>query len=68
MREAVLTSGQFNIVHLRSGLKIDVYINPDTPYDRTRMAPRQRLPLSPGMDAYFARPEDVILARSCRAS
>lgn len=60
-REAVGTSGQFNIIHPGSGLKIDVYINPDTPYDRTRLARRQKLPLLPGVDAYFARPEDVIL-------
>ena len=60
-REAVDTSGQFNIIHPASGLKIDVYVNPDTPYDRTRLARRHRLPLVPGVEAYFARPEDVIL-------
>ena len=60
-REAIATSGQFNIIHPGSGLKIDVYINPDTPYDRERLARRQRLPLATGIDAYFARPEDVIL-------
>ena len=60
-RDAVDTSGQFNIIHPTSGLKIDVYVNPDTPYDRTRLARRQRLPLVPGVEAYFARPEDVIL-------
>jgi hypothetical protein len=60
-RDAVETSGQFNIIHPDSGLKIDVYVNPDTPYDRARLARRHRLPLAPGVDAYFARPEDVIL-------
>src|SRR5262249_509524 len=47
--------------HPGSGLKIDVYVSPDTPYDRTRLARRRRLPLAPGVEAYFARPEDVIL-------
>jgi hypothetical protein len=60
-RDAIRASGQFNIIHPGSGLKIDVYVNPDTPYDRARLARRQRLPLAPGVDAYFARPEDVIL-------
>jgi hypothetical protein len=60
-REAVATSGQFNIIHPGSGLKIDVYVNPDTEYDRARLARRQRLPLVPGVDAYFARPEDIVL-------
>ncbi|HEU5320092.1 MAG TPA: hypothetical protein VFX28_04770 [Methylomirabilota bacterium] len=60
-REAIRTSSQFNIIHPESGLKIDVYVNPETSYDRTRLARRQRLPLLPGVEAYFARPEDVIL-------
>jgi hypothetical protein len=60
-REAIQTRRQFNIIHPASGLKIDVYINPDTPYDRTRLARRERLPMLPGVDAYFVRAEDVIL-------
>jgi hypothetical protein len=60
-RGAIATSGQFNIIHPGSGLKIDVYVSPDTEYDRTRLARRQRLPLAPGVAAFFARPEDVIL-------
>ena len=60
-REAVRTSAQFNIIHPGSGLKIDVYVNPDTPYDRARLTRRRRLPLLPGVTAYFASAEDVIL-------
>ena len=60
-RNAVRTSGQFNIIHPGSGLKIDVYVNPNTPYDRARLTRRRRLPLLPDVTAYFASPEDVIL-------
>ena len=60
-RVAVRTSGQFNIIHPGSGLKIDVYVNPDTPYDRARLARRRRLPLLPDVAAYFVSAEDVIL-------
>lgn len=60
-REAVETRGQFNIIHPESGLKIDVFVNKDTDYDRLRLDRRQRLPLVPGREAYFARPEDIIL-------
>lgn len=60
-REAVETRGQFNIIHPASGLKIDVFVNKDTAYDRLRLERRQRLPLVPGREAYFARPEDIIL-------
>ncbi len=60
-REATRTRSQFNIIHPASGLKIDVYVNPETPYDRARLSRRQKLPLLPGVEAYFARPEDIIL-------
>jgi hypothetical protein len=60
-RDAIRTGGQFNVIHPSSGFKIDVHVNPDTPYDRARLARRQRLPLASGATAWFARPEDVIL-------
>ena len=64
-REAVETRGQFNIIHPSSGLKIDVFVNKDTDYDRLRLDRRQRLPLVPGREAYFARHslQDALLPR-----
>lgn len=61
VREAIQTRGQFNIIHPTSGLKIDVMLRKDTPYDRLEFERRQRQPLLPGKEAYFARPEDVII-------
>jgi hypothetical protein len=60
-RDALSQQGQFNIIHGESGVKIDVFIGKDTDYDRLRFERRQRLPIVPGREAYFARPEDVIL-------
>lgn len=60
-RTALARRGQFNIIHGASGVKIDVFLGKETEYDRLRFARRQRLPLVPGRDAAFARPEDVIL-------
>jgi len=60
-REAVEMRSQFNVIHPDSGLKVDVFVNKDTDYDRLRLDRRQRLPLVPGREAYFARPEDIIL-------
>jgi hypothetical protein len=59
--EALESRGQFNIIHPASGLKIDIFVNRDTPYDRLRLERRRRLPLVPGRAAWFARAEDVIL-------
>lgn len=61
IREAITRRGQFNIVHPTSGLKIDVILPKPTPYDLVQFQRRHRLPLVPGQDACFARPEDVIL-------
>ncbi len=60
-REAIRARGQFNIIHPASGLKIDVVLRKDTPYDRLEFERRQRQPIVPGKEAYFARPEDVII-------
>ena len=60
-RDAVETRGQFNIIHPATALKIDVFANKDTEYDRLRLVRRHRLPLVQGREAYFARPEDIIL-------
>jgi hypothetical protein len=59
--EAVETSGQFNIIHPESGLKVDIFVNKRTDYDQARLARRQRRPFLPGREAFFARPEDIIL-------
>ncbi|MBI3030082.1 MAG: nucleotidyl transferase AbiEii/AbiGii toxin family protein [Candidatus Rokubacteria bacterium] len=60
-RDAILTRGQFNIIHSPTGLKVDIVVRKDTPYHRVEFARRWRQPLLPGVEAYFARPEDVIL-------
>src|SRR2546428_11840086 len=59
-REAVETRGQFNIIHPASGLKIDIFVNRDTPYDRLRLGRRRCPALGPGRGARVARAEDVI--------
>ncbi len=60
-RDAVLAHGQFNIIHSPTGLKIDVVVRKNTLYHQLEFGRRQRHPILPGRDAYFARPEDVIL-------
>lgn len=61
IRGAIQVRGQFNVIHPASGLKIDVILKKDTPYDLVEFERRRRQPILPGLDAYFARPEDVIL-------
>ncbi|MGH7355563.1 MAG: hypothetical protein ACRELS_13430 [Candidatus Rokuibacteriota bacterium] len=60
-RAAMAGRGQFNIVHPESGLKVDVVLRKDTPFAHMEFGRRQRQPIVAGRQAYFARPEDVIL-------
>lgn len=61
MGDAIAHGGQFYVIHPDSGLKIDIILKKDAPYERLQFDRRQRQPLIPGHDAYFARPGDVIL-------
>ena len=60
-RQAIIARGQFNVIHSPTGLKVYIVVRKDTPYHQLEFGRRQRHPILPGTDAYFARPEDVIL-------
>jgi hypothetical protein len=62
-RVAVSQRGQFNIIHPRSGLKIDVIIGKNEPFDRLLFERCRRLVIAPGVEASFASPEDLILKK-----
>lgn len=61
MRTAIEHPGQFNIIHLPSGIKVDMIVLKPDAYAQTEIQRGRRL-TSPGeFDAWFASPEDVIL-------
>jgi len=62
-RCAVAAAGQFNILHPSSGMKLDIMIPRDDPFNRSRFTRVRRLhPWTDG-DACFASPEDVIIKK-----
>jgi hypothetical protein len=63
VRRAVARGGQFNLLHPKSGLKIDFIVATDTPFNRSRFARSRRLTPGPDFQATFASPEDVILKK-----
>jgi len=65
MREAIRQRGSFNAIHLETAFKIDVFLPRDRPFDRMEFERRQRYEVStsPIRSAYFASPEDVVLAK-----
>ena len=60
IRDAIRRDGQFNIIHPGSGLKVDVMVRRDTPFDRSRFARARVLRPAESYEAACASAEDVI--------
>jgi len=63
VREAVRRGRQFNIIHLSSGLKVDVIIRKKDAFDNSRFSRFKRLGVTEDTEANFAAPEDVIIKK-----
>lgn len=63
VREAVAKRFQFNIIHIKSGLKVDVMIPADDAFDRLRMSRRIPLNIDQETVGWFSSAEDVILKK-----
>lgn len=63
IKEAILREGQFNIIHPSSGLKVDIIIKKNTPFDASRFGRARRIHPSESYQANFAAPEDVIIKK-----
>ncbi len=63
VRDAIERRSQFNIIHPRSGLKIDVMIPPASEFNTSRFARARRIHAGADWDALFATPEDAIIKK-----
>jgi hypothetical protein len=63
IRQAVRERGQFNIIHPASGIKVDIMIPRDSPFDRSRFSRVRRITTAEHRQANFASPEDVIIKK-----
>jgi hypothetical protein len=65
IRRATVTRRHFNLIHLESMFKVDVFVCGNRPYDRIQLERRQRKALAPApnSDVFVASPEDLILAK-----
>jgi hypothetical protein len=65
MREAVRDRGSFNLIHLETMFKVDVFIMKQRPYDRAQFDRRERrvIAFDPERFAFIATAEDNILAK-----
>jgi hypothetical protein len=57
-------ASSFNLIHLTTIFKVDIFIAGDEPFTQQQLARRQlRVLEPPNQNAYVASPEDVILAK-----
>lgn len=63
VQDALARRGSFNIIHVPSGFKVDVFVRKDRPFDSSAMSRRWAYPLpAPGEPSLMLlSPEDVIL-------
>ena len=61
-RHAVREGGMFNIIHPKSGQKIDVIV-PSNDFDRWQLSRTVRAPVFPDRDGRFVAPEDLVLKK-----
>jgi hypothetical protein len=65
IREAIVRQSSFNLIHLESMFKVDVFVARPRDFDRAQLARRQPHLLSedPQSRAYIASAEDTVLAK-----
>lgn len=62
-RRAVANASQFNVIHPRSGLKLDLMVAADSEFNESRFARARDLGAIPGARVVFAAPEDIVLKK-----
>ena len=65
MRDAIRRHGSFNLIHLDTTFKVDVFVAKPRAFDRSQLARRQLHLLSedPERHAYITSAEDIILSK-----
>ena len=65
MRDAIRQHSSFNLIHLDTMFKLDVFVARPREFDRAQLARRQLHLLSedPEQHAYFASAEDIVLSK-----
>jgi hypothetical protein len=65
IRDAILRRSSFNVIHLATAFKVDMFVCRDQPYDREQLRRRTPRPVGrePGRMAYFATVEDTVLSK-----
>ena len=63
--DAILYQSSFNLIHLATAFKVDIFIPKQRPFDRFQFAnrTRQTIAINPERTAYVASAEDTVLSK-----
>src|ERR1043166_8379191 len=60
MRDATERRHSFNVIHLRSYFKADIFVSADDELSRTQASRARRFEIQPGRGIVVASPEDIV--------
>lgn len=63
LRRAVQALSSANVVHLPTGIKVDLFVAADEPFDREELSRSQRVRLASGHEVWVKSPEDTVLRK-----
>lgn len=63
LTDEISRRGRFNLVHMRSGLKVDIVVRRNGQHSIAEFARRLQVELWPGVSCTIASPEDVIIKK-----
>lgn len=63
LEEAIASRASFNLIHLQSMVKVDVFVSRDRPFDRRALDRVRPAPLEGGGGIPVSSPEDTVLAK-----
>jgi hypothetical protein len=65
VQQAITKRSSFNIIHVTSGFKVDVFVRKDRPFEQSLMLRRHRAAIGdrPGETILVVSPEDIILLK-----
>lgn len=62
-RDAVLRHSSFNLIHLATGMKVDLFPLSNDPLDVRQLAGRQQVDVAPGVSVWVGAPADQVLRK-----
>ncbi len=61
LHDEVSRKGSFNLIHQKSGIKVDIIMNKETEFYLSEFKRKVKVEIATGIEVFIASPEDIIL-------